>query len=99
MLEHVHEVAHGAGDDVGAALALGATLLAAGCATAPTALLRADNAAAGCAGLATAIAASQIDLPSGGATIDAATLVAASDLKVAERGPTAAATITPAISR
>lgn len=74
-----------------------ASLLAAGCATAPTALLRADNAAAGCAGLATAIAASQIDLPSGGATIDAATLVAASDLKVAERGPTPAATITPAM--
>jgi len=67
--------------------------LAAGCTQPP---LRADNAQAGCAGLAAPIAAAQIGLASGGASIDSATLMAPSALAVAERGPTPAGTITPA---
>ena len=55
----------------------------------------ADN-SAGCATLGSAIEAAKIGLPSGGATVDSATLIAASPLAVAERGPTPAATITPA---
>ncbi|HET9207232.1 MAG TPA: tannase/feruloyl esterase family alpha/beta hydrolase, partial [Burkholderiaceae bacterium] len=55
----------------------------------------ADN-ATGCAALGGSIEAARIGLPSGGATIDSATLIAASPLAVAERGPTPAATITPA---
>ena len=51
---------------------------------------------AGCATLSAAIEASKIGLPTGGATIDSATLVPPSALAVAERGPTPAATITPA---
>ncbi len=58
--------------------------------------LRAGDAAAGCATLAAAIDASKIGVPSAGATIDSATLMAPSALSVAERGPTPAATITPA---
>jgi len=57
--------------------------------------LRAD-AAAGCATLTAPIDASKIALPSSGATIDSAALIAPSALAVAERGPTPAATITPA---
>lgn len=52
---------------------------------------------AGCAALAgTTIAPAQIGLPSGAATIDTATWTAAAPMAVAERGPTPAATITPA---
>src|SRR6185503_7869993 len=54
------------------------------------------DAKAGCATLAAAIEASKIGLASSGATIDSATLMAPSALVVAERGPTPAATITPA---
>lgn len=67
----------------------------AGCA-APGALTGTD-AAAGCASLAgTTIAADRIGLPSGAARVTSATWTAAAPLKVAERGPTPAATITPA---
>ncbi|HEY6355449.1 MAG TPA: tannase/feruloyl esterase family alpha/beta hydrolase, partial [Burkholderiaceae bacterium] len=66
-----------------------------GCSS-PGALRAGGDAAAGCATLAVAIGASKIGLASGGATIDAATLMAPSALSVAERGPTPAATITPA---
>ena len=52
---------------------------------------------AGCASLAAAIEAGRIGLANGGALIDSATLMAASPLAVAERGPTPAATITPAM--
>ncbi|MBE7368871.1 tannase/feruloyl esterase family alpha/beta hydrolase [Ramlibacter sp. HM2] len=45
----------------------------------------------------TRIAPSAIGLPSGAATIDSATMVAASDLAVAERGATPAGMITPAL--
>jgi Tannase and feruloyl esterase len=55
----------------------------------------ADN-KAGCATLGGAIEPARIGLPSGGATIDSVTLIAPSALAVAERGPTPAATITPA---
>lgn len=76
---------------------VGTAALAAGCSQAP---LRPDNAAAGCAALAApgqaTIAAAAIGLPTGGATVTSATLVAATPLAVAERGPTPAATITPA---
>jgi len=58
--------------------------------------LRAGDVAAGCAALAAPIDASKIGLPSAGATIDSATLMTPSGLSVAERGPTPAATITPA---
>jgi feruloyl esterase len=74
--------------------AAAAALLAAGCAQTPP--LRADNAQAGCAALAAPIAAAAIGLPSGGASIDSATLMAPAALSVAERGPNPAATITPA---
>jgi len=75
-------------------VALGAGALLAACSN-PGAL-RAADAAAGCATLTSAIDGAKIGLPSGGATIDSATLVAPSALAVAERGPTPAATITPA---
>jgi feruloyl esterase len=74
-------------------LLLACAAVAAGCSQAP---LRADNAAAGCAGLTGPVSASAIGLPSGSATITSATLMAAAPLAVAERGPTPAATITPA---
>ena len=66
-------------------------------ACAPTPTLRADNAAAGCAALVQALPASVVQLPTGGVRITSATLVAAAPLAVAERGPTPAATITPAV--
>jgi feruloyl esterase len=69
--------------------------LLAGCST-PGLLVGAD-AKSGCAALAgTTIAPALIGLPSGAATIDSAAWTAASPLAVAERGPTPAATITPA---
>ncbi len=71
-----------------------ATGLLAGCSNPGP--LRAGDAKAGCATLAAAIDATRIGLPNGGATVDSATLVAPSALAVAERGPTPAATITPA---
>lgn len=75
--------------------ALAATLVA-GCATTGGVLTSADP-KAGCASLAgTIIAAGRIGLPSGAARVNSATWVAASPLSVAERGPTPAATITPA---
>ena len=61
----------------------------------PGALRAGSDAAAGCATLNAAIDASKIGLPSGGATIESATLMAPSALSVAERGQTPAATITP----
>src|SRR5688572_26859778 len=62
-----------------------------------TGVLRAGaDANAGCGTLTAAIGASKIGLPTSGATIDSATLIAPSALAVAERGPTPAATVTPA---
>jgi len=52
---------------------------------------------AACAALASPIAAAKIGLPNGGAIIDSATLVAATPLRVAERGPTPASLIAPAL--
>jgi feruloyl esterase len=52
---------------------------------------------AACAALASPIGAGRIGLPTGGASIDSATLVAAAPLSVAERGPTPASLITPAV--
>ena len=60
-------------------------------------VLKGSDMKAGCAGLSGAsIASSALGLPSGAATISSATLVAASALSTVERGPTPAATITPA---
>ena len=59
--------------------------------------LQSGDAQAACAGLAAPIAAAKIGLPNGGASIDSATLVAAAPLSVAERGPTPASLITPAL--
>ncbi|HEU5293587.1 MAG TPA: tannase/feruloyl esterase family alpha/beta hydrolase, partial [Burkholderiaceae bacterium] len=73
-----------------------ATLSALGACSSPGALRAGADAASGCASLAAPIEASKIGLPSSGATIDSAALVAPSALSVAERGPTPAATITPA---
>jgi hypothetical protein len=81
------------------ALPLTLTLaLVAGCSSmAPTGTLTAGPAASGCASLAGArIPATAIALTSGAASVDSATLTAASARAVAERGPTPAATITPA---
>jgi len=78
------------------ALAAGAAVLA-GCSTTSPGVLTGGDAKAGCAALAGArIEPAQIGLPSGAATIGSATLMAPAALAVAERGPTPAATITPA---
>ena len=88
-------------------LTLGATVpaaitaaLLAGCAgmSAPPApvALGADPAAA-CAALNPPVPPSAIGLPSGAASIDSATLMPASALAVAERGPTPSGRITPAL--
>ncbi len=70
-----------------------ATSLLAACST--PALLSADT-KAGCASLVAGIDRAAIGLPTSGASIDSATLVPASPLAVAERGPTPASLITPA---
>ena len=78
-------------------LLLGAAL--AGCTSmvTPTGALNSGDAQAGCTSLVgQTIAAAAIALPSGAATVESAVLVAPTPLAVAERGPTPAATITPA---
>ncbi len=75
-----------------ALLALGAGLAA--CST--PALLSSD-AKSGCATLVAGFDKGVIGLPTSGATIDSATLIAASPLAVAERGPTPASLVTPAV--
>ena len=73
---------------------LAATALLTACAgTGPRGL--GANPAASCSALSAPVAASAIGIPSGAATIDSATLVPATALAVAERGPTPAARITP----
>lgn len=75
---------------------LAALALVAGCATRGT--LTGGDAKAGCVALAGAVVeASEIGLPSGAAKVETAVLTAAAPLAVAERGPTPAATITPAV--
>ena len=76
-----------------------AALLTLGCSSFGSGALTASGGfAAGCASLTgNVIPARQIGLPSGNATVDSAQVVAASALSVAERGPTPAATITPAM--
>ncbi|NOU06948.1 MAG: tannase/feruloyl esterase family alpha/beta hydrolase [Hyphomicrobiaceae bacterium] len=55
------------------------------------------DAAAACAALGKiTIPPTEFDIPSGAASIDSATLVAASPLAIAEKGPTPAARVTPA---
>jgi feruloyl esterase len=82
--------------------AAAAAALLAGCAsgpTAPTSLSLGQDPAAACASLTAPVPASAIragDVPSGAATIDSATWMAATALAVAERGPTPAARVTPA---
>ena len=77
-------------------LAAAAAVVLHGCATAPAPLASADP-KAGCASLAGIIVpASALGLPSGAATVDSAVLQAPAALAVAERGPTPAATISPA---
>ena len=78
-----------------AGAAIAAALLFAGCA-APTTQVAADPQAACSALAAMTIDAEAIGLPTRGARIDAATLEAPAELKVAERAPTPAAAITPA---
>ena len=70
-------------------------VLLAGCAS--TGVLSSADPKAGCASLAgTTVTADLIGLPSGAARVTSANWVAATKLSVAERGPTPAATITPA---
>ena len=77
--------------------AAAALALLAGCSTTGSGALTKGDAKAGCASLAGGtIAASAIGLPSGAATLESALLIAPSAIAVAERGPTPAATITPA---
>jgi feruloyl esterase len=76
-----------------------AALLSA-CSSMPSSVARytmGDNPVAACAGLATAIPAGAIGLPSGAAAIDSARLLPPTPLAVAERGPTPAARISPAL--
>ena len=73
---------------------LAVTLVMAACAARGP--LQSSDPKAACAALTVPIAAAKIGLPSGGASIDSATLVAPSAMAVAERGPTPAALITPA---
>ncbi len=77
-------------------LAAGGVLAAlAGCASAPLS----ENPQAVCVALAgTRVPSHLIGLPSGPALVDSAVLMPASDMRVAERGPTPAATITPALA-
>lgn len=75
--------------------AAASAVLLAGCAS--RGALTGSDLKSGCASFAgTSIAPAQIGLPSGAATIDTATWTAAAPMAVAERGPTPAATITPA---
>jgi hypothetical protein len=77
-------------------IAAASAMALAGCST--TGALSGADPKTGCTSLAgTTIAPAQIGLPSGAATIASATLIAPSPLAVAERGPTPAATITPAV--
>jgi Tannase and feruloyl esterase len=86
-----------------AAASLAAAALLAGCAsTDPVAdgsamLKLGADPAARCTELVAPVPASDISIPSGSARIESATLVAATPLAVAERGPTPAARITPAV--
>lgn len=81
----------------GGAMLAAAALLAACGTTGPKSLGLGADPAAACAALAAApVAPAAIGLPSGAATIDSATLVPATALAVAERGPSPAARITPA---
>lgn len=78
-------------------LSAAAAALLAGCADVglPPALKLSESPSV-CATLVKPILASEIGLPNGGTTIDSATWVEATPLAVAERGPTPAATISPA---
>src|SRR6202007_2420707 len=67
-----------------------------GACSSPGALRSGADARAGCATLVGVVDASKIALPNGAALIESAVLSAPSGLTVAERGPTPAATITPA---
>jgi feruloyl esterase len=73
-----------------------AAAMLAGCATQGT--LVGGDPRAGCVALAGAVVEpSEIGLPSGAAKVETAVLMAPAPLAVAERGPTPAATITPAV--
>jgi feruloyl esterase len=78
-----------------AAVVVAVATAAAGCASRSPSL--ADDPQGACALLIETIPAARIGIPSGAATIESATLVAASELRVAEGGPTPASTITPAL--
>jgi feruloyl esterase len=78
------------------AAVLGAVVFADHAAAQAKLKLGADPAAACAALAALAVPKSSIDIPSGDAKMDSATLVAAKPLAVAERGPTPAARIQPA---
>jgi Tannase and feruloyl esterase len=58
-----------------------------------------SDVATACAALTQPIAASAIGLPSRGGTVDSATVIEATPLAIADKGPTPAARITPALPR
>jgi feruloyl esterase len=77
-------------------LALLVPAFIAGCATSTTPLMGGDARTACAAFTGVRIAPALIRIPSGAATVDSAELMQPAPLTVAERGPTPAATITPA---
>lgn len=64
--------------------------------TVPANVSLGNDPAVRCASLTAGVAANEIGIPSGAATIDSATWVAATNLAVAERGPTPASRVSPA---
>jgi len=80
-------------------LPLSAVIFLSGCShlnTLPTTVSLGNDPAVRCTSLTTGVAANEIGIPSGAATIDSATWVAATNLAVAERGPTPASRVSPA---
>ena len=64
--------------------------------TVPANVSLGNDPAVRCTSLTAGVAANEIGIPSGAATIDSATWVAATNLVVAERGPTPASRVSPA---
>ncbi len=64
--------------------------------TVPVNVSLGNDPAVRCASLTAGVASNEIGIPSGAATIDSATWVAATNLAVAERGPTPASRVSPA---
>ena len=80
-------------------LSLSVVIVLSGCthlATQPPSIALGSDPSLKCASLTGGVASTEIAIPSGAATIDSATWVTATDLVVAERGPTPASRVSPA---